>query len=372
MKMIMCTATVKVFLVVILLCVGFSMQEINASKAERVNDFQVSPTKDLVSWRAFGRSWVVHLTLSEVMEDNDDYYHGSLEGDESAVVSFALLPGMGLSGMISTHNDTWWITARHHVGSTDSSSVAVWMYKESSVQIDQTLVPALQHPLETESQGDDIQPEAPAAAAGSDNSNNGRRTLTAYKVAVYVDQKWTTPSNNPWASQASTIGLFNDVNAIYKAAGLGQFTVKYQKQITNTYSSITDMLNYLSNTVNSTLSSFKDQTYTSQAWLVGSNVGGLAYVGTSCNPKGSMNRKTGVMGLANFSRLWTVKTIAHELGHNRGAAHDFVNPCTSTRTTGCQCSLMSYCWPSASNNPGGAKNAFSATSIHEMTSAGCY
>jgi len=241
------------------------------------------------------------------------------------------------------------------------------MYKESSVVIDETLIPALQNPLHTE---DDHQVEE--AKRETEGSTNQRRTLSAYKVAVYVDQKWTTAANNPWSSQADTIGLFNDVNAVYKAAGLGQFTVTYQKQVTNTFSSINDMLNYLSNTLSTTLSTFKDTTYTSQAWLVGSNVGGLAYVGTSCNPSGNMNRKTGVMGLANFSRLYTVKTIAHELGHNRGASHDFTNQCSGTTTTGCQCSLMSYCFPTSTNNPGGAKNALSTTSINEMKTAGCH
>jgi len=68
--------------------------------------------------------------------------------------------------------------------------------------------------------------------------------------------------------------------------------------------------------------------------------------------------------------LWTVKTIAHELGHNRGAVHDFTNMCTSSVQTNCQCSVMSYCFPSVAT-PGGAVNYFSQSSISTMQAAGC-
>jgi hypothetical protein len=361
-----CNAALKVFLVVLILCVGFSVQDIEVSKAERIHDFRVTPTKDAVSWRAFGREWTVQLSLSQVMEDNEDYFHGTLVGDETAVVSFSLLPGLGLSGMIATHNETWWITARGKVAHDEDARTAVWMYKESNVLIDETLVPALHNPLHTEE--DSHHQEDQEETEGGER----KRAVTAYKVAVYVDQKWTTASNNPWSSQADTIGLMNDVNAIYKASGLGQFTVKYQKQITNTYSNPNDILSYFSDTQGATLSTFKDTSYTNQMWLVGSNVGGLAYVGTTCKASQNMNRKTAIAGLANFSRLYTVKTIAHELGHNRGANHDFTNQCSGTTTKGCQCSVMSYCYPTAANNPGGAKNTFSTTSINEMRNAGCY
>jgi len=366
----MSCSTIKAvfFGVMLLLCVGLSLQEIQTSRADRIMDFTVSPAKDMATWRAFGRTWTVRLALSEVVEDNEDYFHGSLEGDDSAVVSFSLLPGTGLSGMIATHNETWWVTARKQRSVDDVEDLSVWMYKESHVLIDESLIPALNNPLDAEPHEADQSESEESATEGTER----KRSVTAYKVAVFVDQKWATPSNNPWASQADTLGLFNDVNAIYKAQGLGQFTAKYQKQVTNSKSNLNDMLKYFSDTQGATLSSFKDTSYTNQVWLVGTNVGGLAYVGTSCTKTSNMNRKTAVCGLANYSRLFTVKTIAHELGHNRGASHDFTNQCTSTLKSGCQCSVMSYCYPTATNNPKGAKNAFSSTSINQMRSAGCY
>lgn len=67
----------------------------------------------------------------------------------------------------------------------------------------------------------------------------------------------------------------------------------------------------------------------------------------------------------SWSRLWTVKTIAHELGHNRGAQHDFVKQCNPGQSTNCQCSVMSYCFPTAQTY-GGAVNYFSATSKNQI------
>jgi hypothetical protein len=363
--------TLFALIALLALCVGFSAAS-QSSRArystERVYDFTVSAQKDQASWRAFGRQWTVQLYLSDVTEDNSDYFHGTLEGDENAVVSFALLPGTGLSGMIAERNQTWWIVARpvEETGnSIEEADLGVFMFREEHDSIPAGVLPPLSEPVSAEEEHTDDSADA--------SDETVKRTLTSYKVAVFFDQKWALASNNPWSSQADTVGLFNDVNAIYKAAGLNTFTVVYGKQITNTESSISDMLSYFSTTASASISAFTDTSYTNYAWLVGTNVGGLAYVGTSCKgSKAKQTTKTGVMGLVNYSRLWTVKTIAHELGHNRGANHQFDNQCSGSTTTNCQCSLMSYCFPTAKNNPGGAVNAFTDFNINEMQAAGCY
>jgi len=376
----------KVFVVALLLCVGLSVQEIRTSRAEKVEHFEVSEAKDWVSWRAYGRIWkVTDLKLSEVIEHNLHYFHGVLEDEPDSVVSLTLLPGLEFSCMIITANETWWLQpVANRLG---EAIVDLFMYKESAVTIDPTLIPVLNAPLED---GADAAGSLPAPAEASDDSaadavdapspDSARRAaatsttttpaVTSYKVAVYVDQQWAATSN-PWRSMTDTIGLFNDINAIYKAAGLKEFTVVYQKQVNNAYTTLTDMLSDFSNTKSASLSAFNDKSFTSYAWLVGTNVGGLSYVGTACNPANAQKRKTAVCGLANYSRLFTVKTIAHELGHNRGAPHDFDNQCKSGVTTNCQCSVMSYCFPTATNNPLGAKNVFSTTSINSIRSAGC-
>lgn len=354
---------------VLVLCVGYSAAQLARStptNSERVNDFTVSETKDTASWTAFGREWIVRLELSEVVTDNMDYFHGTLDGDVGAVVSFALLPGTGLSGMIVTGPSTWWVSARpvpEHDYSDDESLVGIFMTRESASDFDLSALPSFGQPLEAEE-------EEHAVDSEEREGEQRTRTINTYKVAVYYDQKWAS-SSNPWASQANTVALLNDVNLIYKASGLGQFSVIYKSQVSNSQTALNSMLTYFSDTASKTLSSFKDSSFTNHLWLVGTNVGGLAYVGTTCKST-TANRKTAVAGLVSYSRLWTVKTIAHELAHNRGANHQFTNACTSTLKSNCQCSVMSYCFPSSSNNPNGAVNAFSSTSTNEMKAAGCY
>jgi len=351
---------------VLVLCVASSAAQLVGStqtSSERVTDFTLSETKDTASWTAFGREWIVHLELSDVVEDNMDYFHGTLDDDTGAIVSFALLPGTGLSGMIVTGSSTWWISARpipENQYSDDESLLGVFMTRETVSDFGGSM-PTFSQPLEAEHEADDE----------GHSEGEQKRSISSYKVAVYYDQKWATSSNNPWSSQANTVGLFNDVNAVYKAAGLGQFTVTYKSQVSNSLSTLNSMLTYFSDTASKTLSSFTDSSFTNHIWLVGTNVGGLAYVGTSCK-SATATRKTAVAGLVSYSRLWTVKTIAHELGHNRGANHQFTDACTSTLKSNCQCSVMSYCFPAATNNPNGAVNLFSSFSINEMKTAGCY
>jgi hypothetical protein len=357
---------------VLALCVGSSAAQLVRStptNSERVYDFTISESKDSVSWTAFGREWTVRLTLSDVVEDNTDYFHGSLDGDVNAVVSFALLPGVGLSGMVASESSTWWISAQplpERGFSEDEDSLGIFMIREAVSDLDASMLPALTDPIHPE----DEETRDTVDDAAIDTEAHRERSVSSYKVAVYYDQKWAA-SSNPWRSQANTVGLFNDINALYKAAGLGQFTVVYKSQVSNSKTTLNTMLSYFSDTASRTLSSFKDSSFTNHILLVGANVGGLAYVGTTCKSS-TASRKTAVAGLVSYSRLWTVKTIAHELAHNRGANHQFTNACSSTLKTGCQCSVMSYCFPAAGNNPSGAVNAFSSVSVNEMKKAGCY
>jgi len=286
------------------------------------------------------------------------------------VVSFSLRPGTGLSGMIMTANMTWFIRGmpvREKGMSEAENDVVVFMLREHDDDLGSNFVlPPLADPIHVE------EPEQEQEDSACESTEGKKRTTTSYKVAVFYDQNFASASNNPWSSQANTMGLLNDVNAVYKAAGLNTFTFVYQSQVSNSQSTLSDMLNYFKS-LSTSLAAFSDKSYTNYVWLVGHNVGGLAYVGTSCKGTAvAQNSKTAVTGLVNYSRLWTIKTIAHELGHNRGAQHQFTDACSSTLKTNCQCSEMSYCFPTATNNPLGAVNYFSSYTVDQMHTAGCY
>jgi hypothetical protein len=345
-----------------------STHALRISHIEVIRDWQV--TNNVVSFTAYHRTWRIDIWLTDVVENNENYYHGRVQGDEgNTFASFTLFPNSQVSGMIMTHNETYLIESKPH---PRGSGTDITIYKESNVLLDpHDELPGCQGAIGLpHAHGRDADSEQ-ASEEHAERGDQMIRTITSYKVAVYVDQHWLTASNNPWASQANTVGLFNDVNLVYSAAGLHGFTFKYIGQLSNPgYTTTSDMLPWFSGR-SSTLASFRDTTYTNQLWLVGLNVGGLAYVGPSCNPSTPESSKTAVVGLVNYSRLYTVKTIAHELGHNRGSQHDFTNQCSSTLTTNCQCSVMSYCFPTAST-PGGAVNRFSSTSINQMKTAGCY
>jgi hypothetical protein len=148
--------TIFALIAVLALCVGYSAAQLvrsTPSNSERVYDFTVSETKDSASWTAFGREWTVRLELSEVVADNMDYFHGTLDGDVSAIVSFALLPGTGLSGMIATQASTWWIMAQplpENGFSDDEDKLGIFMLREAHSNLDTSVLPALSDPIEVE------------------------------------------------------------------------------------------------------------------------------------------------------------------------------------------------------------------------------
>ena len=148
--------TLFALIAVLVLCVGVSAAQLVRStptNAQRVYDFTITPERDGASWTAFGREWNVRLELSDVMEDNTDYYLGTLDGDVNAVVSFSLLPGTGLSGMILVGGNTWWISAQplpEHGFSEDEDKLGIFMTRESHSSLEESSMPSFSEPLEVE------------------------------------------------------------------------------------------------------------------------------------------------------------------------------------------------------------------------------
>jgi len=65
-------------------------------------------------------------------------------------------------------------------------------------------------------------------------------------VAIFVDQNFADPNQNSWADTASTLSLFNDVNAVYTAAGLGTFQVQAFGTLNSGSTSLTSLLSTFS------------------------------------------------------------------------------------------------------------------------------
>jgi len=343
----------KAVVVVIVACLAvlaLAAEEplVRVAHYEPVQDFSINDHKDALSFRAYGHLWSFSIWLSEVAEEdgeNEHHYHGRMDNVPSSFASFTVMSDY-ITGMIILGNETYWLEAKDPATPLD-----LYMYKTSDVWFHPSV--ATLHCSHAGEQRSHEEPEM--------NSVDKRG---AKSVAVYTDQYWRSSAKNPsWYTSGATLGLLNDVNAVYASAGLSGFSFRVVGGRNNrwtTQSALNTMLSDFSTWSSTAVSA----SFNMVAWLVGNNIGGLAWLGSACGAYGKYYR-TSVSGLANWSRLWTVKTIAHEMGHNRGATHDFGNQCASTQSSGCQCSVMSYCFPS-SQTAGGAVNYFSRRSINEI------
>jgi len=110
-----------------------------------VSDFKVSVLQDQVSWKAFNRTWKVDLTLTDLFDGNIEHFHGKLEGDLNATVSFSLMlaanGSLTVHAMISLSNDTYWLA------SSLNASVNIYMYRcvgqQHSLYVSRLLNPSL-------------------------------------------------------------------------------------------------------------------------------------------------------------------------------------------------------------------------------------
>jgi hypothetical protein len=258
--------------------------------------------------------------------------------------SFTIMPDH-VTGMIVLQNDTLWLEAKD-----SNKPEELFIHRQSEMSVHPDLIPRI------------ISRAVPEHVAREAERSQIEERISSYRLKLFFDQNWAT---GPWNTIAKTTGLVNDVNTLLRNAGLGIFNLN-QAWVRKNNGFGNGQLEAMLNAIGAVAPAG----FTNTAWLVGRNIGGIAWVGTSCNANYASRYKTAVCGMTSWSRLFTVKTLAHELGHNRGANHDFVNQCSDNNTPDCQCSVMSYCFPEE-GYPGGAVNSFSQTSINEMHGAGC-
>jgi len=339
---------VLLFLLLALIPLVLATEEplVRVAHYEPVLDFVVNPERDHLTFKAYGETWGFSIWVSDVTPDenlHDDHFHGTKDGVTNSLASFTLLPDY-ITGMIIMGNETYWLEAKD-----PSAPLTLFIYKSSDVWF---------HPSVSRLNC------AHAGHAIAHDDAPRLETRSTHGCTVFTDQFWRSAAHNPsWSAWSATLGLLNDVNAVYSSAGLGAWSFTNGGKRDNKWST-QNALNNMLNDFSAFAANKLGSGFETASWLVGLNIGGLAWVGTACKRAGPSYR-TGVMGLANWSRLWTVKTISHELGHNRGAQHDFVKQCAAGQSSGCQCSVMSYCFPSA-QTAGGAVNYFSSTSKSQI------
>jgi len=318
-----------------------------------VINFQADIANAELSFIAYKRLWQFDIWLTSVHEGNTDHFHGRLKDDARSYASFSLT-WPAISGMIITANDTFWVEHKHHV-----ADPTLYMYKSSDVWFHPSMEFNCGH-------AGDPKMDDHSISAREMEPRNHAHADGPITTNVWMDQYWLNPNNNPWFSTASTYGLLNDVNLLYSLVGLHVFAFTQIGQRTNSWtqnSQLPTMLNDFSAWVaTGNLPNNVDIGF----WLSGNNMGGLAWIGTGCTTTTSPYYRTGIAGLSNKSRLWTVKTIAHELGHLRGAQHYTTNQCAKNQGSGCQCSIMSFCFPS-SQTFGGEVNSFAPISVAQIS-----
>jgi len=319
---------------------------------EPVLNFQVSEARDFLSFSAYNRMWRFNLELTDVQENNKDHFFGRISGDAKTLASWTLLPEY-ITGMILGANDTYFVEAREAEKPHELS-----MYRYSDIQYEGDSGKIKCHNTNKHERLTPIQDEL---HLDTDHQEDKKDKRTIRYAAVFADQYWLSGSYNPYYySTGATVAIFNDVNALYAAAGLSTWRFDYYGGMSNPYgANPSALLTYLSNW--QYYGNF-NRGYNAIAWLVGLNVGGIAWLSSACGAYGPYYRGA-ISGLAYWNRIYTVKTLAHELGHNRGAPHDFANQCSTDSVanlaTGCQCSVMSYCQNSR-------VNYFSTTSANQI------
>jgi hypothetical protein len=321
-------------------------REYRIAHHEPVRDFRLDNEKKEISFSAYGETWRFSVWLSDLKEKNEHHFYARFVDQKRSdkLSGFTVAPGH-IVGQIVLPNDTLWLEARD-----PNQAHELFVYRQSQLSSPVELLPNL----------NSLQVPGIDQAAKRETEER----ISAYVIRVYYDQDWIV---GPWGAWAAMVGLIHDVNVAYANAGLHGFNVEgnYGGGVYNPYGDTYAMLQMIGNVANS------QPGYNLYAYMVGRNLGGIAWVGTACNPGYGWYYRTSVNGMVNWSRLFTVKTLAHETGHNRGANHDFVNQCSSNNQPGCQCSIMSYCFPQAGYHYPEA-NLYSGTSLNEMVRAGCY
>ncbi len=180
--------------------------------------------------------------------------------------------------------------------------------------------------------------------------------LISYRLAIAGTAEYTnSQGGTPSSAYASMITTINRVNQIYqrdlgiKLEIVSNNSLAYTNASTDPYSN-TDKVAMINENINNLNSNFGAANYDIGHVFAQGSLGGLAYVGATCqeNYKGG-----GVTGILDpQGEIFAVEFVAHEMGHQLGATHTFnseqrscANPNRTAETAvepGSGSTIMSY------------------------------
>lgn len=228
------------------------------------------------------------------------HYRGTLRGDDRSLVAISVFEGE-LMGLISD------VDGQRVLGPVDGEPGEYLLYDDSQLPV---MPDAF---CGTPDDGEVYTREELAAPAGE-----GRNTGNCVRIYLEIDHTIFIERGNTSNTLNYITGLFNQVATLYAAEGIN--TTLSQVHIW------TQDDPYTASTASNSLTQFRNGRPTFNgdlaALLSFEASGGIAYRGVLCNPAYAYSFSSIANDYATAPTYsWSVKVIAHELGHMMGSQH---------------------------------------------------